>query len=317
MGRRTGPRSGSESSEMAQETASSRTASGASPEPPEKQHGDRGERLGRALRRALARARVSWQAVPFGRALRVLGARWRLGFGVVLAVLLVFLPFVDRHLAGQSAAANGVTSGGLTLSRLARPAVEAALVRHARLLENRPLGVEIAGKRFVIEPSALGFRVNVAASVNQVLAVGREARVEQRWFGYYRRAFFPLDLPLEGELDRQAADRELQARATQAIPDPPFSGGIRVDGSVATASPPRAGRQLFEPFYDGLRRALLASEARDFSPFLKKWPARLPPNAADGAAAEANALLKAPVLLRSSEPLAELTLAAAELGPAL
>ncbi|HEY3497635.1 MAG TPA: VanW family protein, partial [Polyangiaceae bacterium] len=177
--------------------------------------------------------------------------------------------------------------------------------------------LRIAGKRFSIQPSTLGFRVNVDATAKKVLAAGREPALHRRWYGYFRRTFSPLDVPLEVAFDTSAVERELSSRAAEAIPDPPFSGGIRVEGTSANALPPRAGRTLARPFDRAVLAALLAPEGHELEPALITVPASLPATAADQAAANASALLKAPVSLRSREPAAELSLGAAELGPVL
>ena len=316
-GRPTGPRRGAESSEMSQETASPRGSSSATPEPPEPPRNDSSERLGRALGRALARLRALVRAVPGGRLLHAATRRWRLLVGIAVLLVILFLPALDRLATGAAAVANGVTSGGLALSRLEPEALADALQKQAGLLENRPLGLRIAGKRFVLQPSSLGFRVKAGATAQKVLAVGREGPLHERWFGYFRRLFRARDVPLDVEIDASAVEREIATRAAEAITDPPFPGGIRVAGTVVSALPPRAGRVLEKHFEKGVLAALLAPEARDFEPKLVTVPASLAATAADGAAAEASALLKAPVTLRSHEPALELTLAAPELAPTL
>ncbi|HEY3497063.1 MAG TPA: hypothetical protein VGK73_20330, partial [Polyangiaceae bacterium] len=130
---------------MSQETASPSAAPSTPPEPPEAPRADRSQRLGRTLRRALFHVRALVRAVPAGRMLRAVAARFRLLLGTVLLLVVLFLPALDRALSGDGAVANGVTSGNLNLSRLEPAAVAAALGSHARLLENRPLVLRIAG----------------------------------------------------------------------------------------------------------------------------------------------------------------------------
>jgi vancomycin resistance protein YoaR len=238
-----------------------------------------------------------------------------LALALLAGVLLP--PSIDRYLSGEHGVVRGVTSGRVSLSRLERERLTETVRTRARALENRPLAVVIAGKRFELEPRVVGFEVNVAASVRRALAVGREGGWFARWSGFFRRLLFPVDVGVEARLDGKRAAEQIQRRALEAIRDPPFSGGIDVRGRAALALLPRAGRRLAGGFESLLLGALCAPDARALELPLVSVPAPLPANAADEAARQATALLNARVTLRSREPVAELTLDAAELGPAL
>jgi vancomycin resistance protein YoaR len=301
---------------MPQETAKASEPPGAPAEPPDGKLANRGERLGRALRRVMARVRSSLRAVPVGRVAAV-RAHWRKALLIAVVLGVALPPWLARRGAADDRVHNGVRSGRVVLSGQLRPELTETIARRARELEGRPLWVVIAGKRFAVEPRALGFRVDVEKTVERALGVGRGRPFFVEWFGYYERGVSPLDVGVAALHDLAKSRTELEARAAAAIADPPFSGGIRLDGASAAPLPPRGGHVVAKGAEAELLAPLSASDARDTLVPLAWLPAKLPANAADQAAADASALLQAELVLRSSEPTSELRLGAAEIGPLL
>jgi vancomycin resistance protein YoaR len=301
---------------MSQETASPREPSGSS-RPPATKARARSERFGRALGRFRKRVRSIVLAVPVGRTLRSFGEHRRALFGTLLLVAAVLPPWLDRHLAGEDAVLGGVASGPVQLSRLSRAELTRVLEARARVLERRPLTIRVSGQRFVIEPRALGYAVDVPAQVKRALAVGRAGAVHERWFGYFRRWFAPVDIGVAAKLESARVAQEIAALAVRAGVEPPFPGGISVNGALATALPPRPGVRVGDALGPILERALAAPEAQAVEVPLVELPAPLPPKAAEPAAVQATQLLRAGVVLRSREPAAEFQFRAAELGPVL
>jgi vancomycin resistance protein YoaR len=252
---------------------------------------------------------VWWRRIP-PRALFILP---------VLGLLVFFgLPWLDATVVGTERVLGGITLGGASIAGRARPDLVADVARHARSLEARPIGVRLAAQRFELAPSTLGLRVDEKSTVTRALAVGREGGLFSRTLGYWRRRGTPVDVVPVAALERAKLLTELDAWEARALPDRPFSGGISVTGSSVTELPPKRGRRVVVA---GAENALLAAFAgvvqRDAELPLELAPIPLPADAASAAAAAARVLLAAPLNLKSSDPVASVTLSPAELGPVL
>ncbi len=242
-----------------------------------------------------------------------------------IAALLVivgalFLPWLDARSAGPDRVLGGVTLGGTTIARHTRGELDADLGVYARTLDAsaRKRGVTLAGKRFVLEPKDLGLGIDVARTRERALAVGREGGFASRVVSYWRRRSTPVDVRGVAVLDRKLFGEKLETWEESALPDRAFTGGLALTNGEVRELAPKAGRRVARTAAEqALLAAFVAPAASDVSLPLETAPAPLPADAAHAAATEARTLLAAPLTLRSSDPVASMTLSPSELGSVL
>lgn len=236
---------------------------------------------------------------------------------VVLAFVLA-APSLDAARSGGGRALSGVMSGGERLTRLGRSEIEVVIARRARELGVKKVPIAVNQKPFELEPGAAGFVVDVRASVDRVLATGREGSWFARFLGHWRRFATPEEVRLVGKLDRAKLADLFESWEAQAIADRRFLGGIELQGSGVKALPPRAGRRIAPgPAEQALLAALVEPPSARVSLPLEQVPAPLPPAAAERAAREARAVLAEALVLSTADPAHSWSLAPSELAPSL
>lgn len=240
-----------------------------------------------------------------------------------IAALLViagalFLPWFDARSAGPERVLGGVTLAGVSIARHSRAELDADIAAYARSLAARKLAVTLAGKRFELAAKDIGLAVDVARTRALALAVGREGGFGTRVLGYWRRRSTSVDVRGLALLDGSLLGERVEGWEAAALADRPFAGGIAVTNGEVQELAPKAGRRVaLASAQAGLLAVFVAPAPSDVNLMLETAPAPLPADAAHAAAVEARALLVAPLTLRSSDPVASVTLSPAELGPVL
>ena len=237
---------------------------------------------------------------------------------LALGAVFFVAPWLDARASGPDGVLGGVTLAGASLARHARPALELDVAAYAHVLDARKLAVRLGGKRFELTPKELGLHVDVPATVARALAVGREGGVFARSASYWQRRSTPVALVGAAVLERAKLSERSEAWEKEALTDRPFEGGIAVTGASVKELPPRAGRRTaVNAAEKALIAAFVAPEPHAVELPLEAVPAPLPANAASGAAAQARSLVAGALTLSSSDPVATVTLAPADLGAAL
>jgi vancomycin resistance protein YoaR len=237
---------------------------------------------------------------------------------VAVLLGLVIPALVEARLSNQGRARAGTLALGVPAVGKDRARLASEIATVARALERRKLVVTVSGKRFELEPSFFGFRIDESKSADAVLAVGRSEGIFGSVRGYYARKLAPVHVPLHATLERGKLAAALETWEAAALSDRPFAGGIEVSAAGVRALPPRGGRRVDALSAESsLLSALSSTTPREVALPLVSVPAPLPVNAPDAAVAEARALLLGSVTLRSTEPAATVALGAAELGPVL
>jgi len=232
----------------------------------------------------------------------------------------LFLPWLEVRSGGPDRVLGGVTLAGVTIARHTRAELDADIAAYARSLAapSRKLAVTLAGKRFELAPNDIGLGLDAARTRERALGVGREGGFMPRVLGYWRRKSTPVDVRGVAVLDRKLFGERLETWEAAALGDRPFAGGIAVTNGDVKELPPKAGRRVARADAErALLAAFVATAPDDVTLPLESAPAPLPPDAAHAAATEARGLLAGPLTLRSSEPVASVTLAPAELGTVL
>jgi vancomycin resistance protein YoaR len=243
--------------------------------------------------------------------------RLRVGLGaVVLGVLLFCAWFVLVARDGERAL-PGVHVEGQDVSRLTRAEIAARVQAWASQRATHKLALSVAGTAFVLEPQQIGFEADARGTAARALSVGRSGGFFWRGFGFFARMVRPESVPVELKFDAKqlsVLEDEWQARA---IKDPPFSGGIAIDGTTVTPLYPRTGSRL-----NRARVAVQIADAlrtgHDPGPLaLQNETPRVERAEVDRVLAEANAMLGSDVVLVTADATRKLLVTPAQLGTVL
>ncbi len=116
----------------------------------------------------------------------VVRRRLQMGLGAVGFGALLLSAWFVLAARDSERALPGVHVEGQDVSRLTRAEIEARVQAWAAQRATRKIALSLAGTALILDPQALGFKVDSAASAARALAVGRAGGVFSRGF-----AFFP------------------------------------------------------------------------------------------------------------------------------
>lgn len=182
---------------------------------------------------------------------------------VVLPVVGVPLAFaISRARAGGRVMAN-VSLDGTDVSGLDRAALDAAIDRAAERTLAAPLVLRAGASQLDLAPRDCGARVELDATRERVLGVGRAQGFVAElgaWVGRWSRA---QDLPLVVTLDPQGFDRALTAIEDAHLAERPVEGGVDAAPSGPVARAPRAGQRVQRALASERVSAALGRSRRD------------------------------------------------------
>jgi vancomycin resistance protein YoaR len=167
---------------------------------------------------------------------------------IILIVLLV--PVGLALMAGIVFASDRLTRGGEILGRVTVAGVQlgglgeddarAALQGLEQRLAEAPVPVLVDGRRFSLDPAAVGFDVDEDALVARALEHGREGHLASQ-FTWWVTQFGDeegLDLPIPYTFDAAALAAVVAEWEVSGLDDPPFPGEVAVaDGEVVFRYP--------------------------------------------------------------------------------
>jgi len=172
--------------------------------------------------------------------------RWLLpaiGLGVVGACVLLSTVWFAVAARDGERALPGVHVEGQDVSRLTRSEIVARVQAWASERSSQTIALSLAGTPLALQPPSVGFEVDAPASAARALSVGRSGSFFAREFSFFARMVRPESVPVEIKLDSNKLNA-LQDEWQKTIKDPPFVGGVNVDGSSITPLYPRAGSRL-------------------------------------------------------------------------
>jgi vancomycin resistance protein YoaR len=168
--------------------------------------------------------------------------RWSLAV-VGACVLLLTASFVaSEHRAGR--ALSGVKLAELDVSGLNHDQIAALLQAWSAQRATRRIELTLAGSALVFEPKSVGFSVDVEASVTRALSIGRSGGFFARLSAFVVRRFRPVVAQVVLRFEPSELSRVLDGWQESAIKDPPFAGGISLQGTTVSPLYPRAGTRL-------------------------------------------------------------------------
>ncbi len=170
---------------------------------------------------------------------------------ILIAALPVALVVWASVVYAMDRASNGgevlgpVSVADIELGGLSEEAALQAIVDLETRLGALPVPVVIEGHEFDLLPSEIGFDIDEQALVSQAMEVGRTGGVMDQfrsWFGRFGGQDEHIGLVTGFSTD--LLDLILDRWEIETIADPPFEGGIRVDGTEVIARHPHPGTAI-------------------------------------------------------------------------
>jgi len=237
-----------------------------------------------------------------------------LGF-VGACVLLLTASFAWSQRANGRVLSN-VHLAELDVSRLTQDEVRARLKAWSKERESAKLQLSLAGVALSFEPASAGPRIDVEDATRRALGAGREGTLGERFTSFIAAWFRPRVLPLPVTFDAAQLASLFDAWQSK-VPNPPFVGGLSVNGASVTPLYPhpgtvldrgRAEAQLKDALVHGQSNVQLATRVE--APKIERAEV-------DRIAALANQMLGAEVTLTSSDGSRKLSVPPAELAALL
>lgn len=162
-------------------------------------------------------------------------------------VTLVVLVFAGGLLASLAAGESdevlkGVTVGGIPVSGLDAAQLVSTLRAPARAIEERQMTLAAGDRAWKLTPRSAGIGVDLRATAERALAVGRENPV--RWIGQTLRGK-QAEVAWVPAVDRKALTARM-GRLGSEVRTEAANGQIRFQGSSVVVTPPSEGTTLLE-----------------------------------------------------------------------
>ncbi len=230
------------------------------------------------------------------------GLRWLLWAPVCLLAAVVAAFFVNQALASGHVA-RGVVMGGIRLGGLTRGEAANLVLARKNELASTVFVLTAEQTNLEVTPEAVGFTLDVDASVASALSVGRDQGLVDAFQTFIAGLGHDLPIPLSGQVDESKIQALADDWEKQAIADGPFEGCVKVEGGQVGPDYPRPGRGLDRAALRDivLGAALAWPRAPTPLPIVTTAPKR-PKEAVDRAVARARALTSRPLTLTLPPP---------------
>ncbi|HKO53573.1 MAG TPA: VanW family protein [Polyangiaceae bacterium] len=233
------------------------------------------------------------------------------GAGVLLAA---WFALVARD---SERALPGVHVEGQDVSRLTRAEIATRVRTWTSQRATQKIALSVNGTRLVLEPQAVGFNVDAQASAARALSVGRSGGFFSRAFAFFSRMIRAESVPVELALDTKRVSELVDEWQARAIENPPFAGGLSIEGSNVTPLYPRTGSRI-----DRARVAVQLSDAlrsgADPGPLaLRSETPRVERAEVDRVADQARAMLNREVVLSTADATRRFSITPVQLGTLL
>jgi vancomycin resistance protein YoaR len=164
-----------------------------------------------------------------------------LALGLV-ALVLSFYGVSRAASAGQ--VAGSVRAEGIELGGLVPEEAETVLVDLEANLAESPATFLVGGSEVQITPASVGLDLDEAAMVRRAMEIGREGNFVGQFWWWLTHLFSSHELAVTAQVDRDAVEAVMTIWDTEVIGNPPFPGGVGINGTVAEALYPRPGQQV-------------------------------------------------------------------------
>lgn len=174
-----------------------------------------------------------------------------LRIAIIIAALPVALVVWASVVYAMDRASNGgeilgpVSVADIELGGLSEEAALQAIADLEARLGALPVPVVIEDHEFELLPSDLGFDIDEQAVVSRAMEVGRTGGVLDQFRSWFRRFGGQEErVGLVTGFRRELLDLMLDRWEIETIADPPFEGGIRIDGTEVIARYPHSGTAI-------------------------------------------------------------------------
>jgi len=237
-----------------------------------------------------------------------------IGLGVVgvgALLLSVWFVLVTRD---TERALPGVHVEGQDVSRLTRAEIAGRVRAWQSQRAAQKIALSLAGATLDFSPQAVGFSVDEQASAARALSLGRSGGLFSRAVGFFARMVRPESLSVDVRFEPKLLAELEDEWQKNAIKDPPFAGGLNIDGTTVTPLYPRTGSRLDRVRVKGQLADALRS-GRDPGPLaVRSESPRVERSEVDRIAAQARAMLSSDVLLSTPDDARRLAVTPAQLG---
>lgn len=243
--------------------------------------------------------------------------RW-MAVGLASTLLVVVGWFAAHRALSAGRVLGDVVVGGLSVGGMDHTELVEALTVLEGEIAVTPFTFLVNGSSPTVTPLQVGFTLNVDAIARRVMSLGREGSLSDQFGWWLRNLFRRVPVELEGSLDAEATRLLLEDWSSRYVGNPPFPGGIAVEGTTPVPLYPRPGEHI-DPA-DGSRILLDAFLGRIDNPaslpVVRREP-RLTPADVDRAVAQAKLWLSGPITLVAPGGDAEVTFGVEDLAAAL
>lgn len=237
---------------------------------------------------------------------------------VAAALLLLGGGFTAFRVINEGKVLGRVTVGGVPLGGLTPEQAAEALAIRQEELAMTPFTFLVNGAETKATPAQVGFELDVEGLVEEAMALGRTGDVSDQFLWWLADLLNPVELPLRGSVEPNAARLLLEEWSRTYVGNPPFPGGLKVEGTTPVPLYPRAGEQIDPVAGPRIMLEVFLGERSN--------PARLPvvtqappltDRDIDAAVTRARLWLSAPITLAAAEADVELTFGVTDLARAL
>lgn len=166
--------------------------------------------------------------------------------------------FVAESASDPAHVEYGVTIDGVDVSGFDADALGARLDEIETRIGHRPIRLRHAGREASFEPSSAGFTIDREATVQALLAAGRDRSFVARLRSLIGRR---TNVPIVFSLDADALAAQMTAWESSLVADAPALGGVKFEGTTPIAVAPKAGTRVTRDALEAAIRKHLAEGA--------------------------------------------------------
>lgn len=196
-----------------------------------------------------------------------------------------------------SVEAEGVELGGLTPDE-----ATSALIDLETTMADSPATFRVENTDLELSPLTVGFDLDENLMLAHAMRVGREGSVLGQLWWWLTHVFSTTEIEVSASIDSDALETVLSSWDVEAVGNPPFHGGVLINGATPAAEYPRPGEQVDRSKAPSLILAEVSKRDRAtiILPVVEVNP-RLTNADVDRAVQEAQLILVGPVTLSNAE----------------
>lgn len=129
--------------------------------------------------------------------------------------------------------------GGLTPDE-----ATSALIDLETMMADAPATFEVEDTELELSPGTIGFDLDENTMLDRAMLVGREGSVPGQFWWWLTHVFSTTGIDISASLDPGALETVLSSWDLEVVGEPPFQGGVLINGATPAADYPRPGKQI-------------------------------------------------------------------------